>query len=100
MRRQEKEAPREACSGKATMPRDKVPIAKIRKSEASFSMTTEGSKERLPKLNEKEEKKVLQDLVRNLERMLNEQNEYITMLKGEHNGQTLKRRWTPRGGDS
>ena len=45
MRRQEKEAPRESSSGKATMPRDKVPIAKIRKSEASYSMTTEWSKE-------------------------------------------------------
>ena len=31
MRRQEKEAPREASFGKATMPRDKVPVAKIKK---------------------------------------------------------------------
>ena len=43
---------------------------------------------------------VIQDLVRNLERILNEQNEYITMLRGEHNSQSLKRRWTPRNGDA
>ena len=57
-------------------------------------MTTEGLKERLRELNGEEEKKTLQDLVQNLKRMLNEQNEYITMLRGEHNGQTLKQRWT------
>ena len=34
MRKQEKEAPREASSGKATIPRDKVPVVKIKKSEA------------------------------------------------------------------
>ena len=63
-------------------------------------MTIEGSKEWLCEMNGEEEKKALQDLVRNLERMLIEQNKYITMLIGEHNGQTLKRRWTPRGGNS
>ena len=82
------------------MPRDKVPIAKIRRSEADCSSTTEGLKEQSCEPNEEEEKKTLQDLVQNLERMLNEQNEYITTLRGEHNGQTLKRRWTPGGGDS
>ena len=100
MRRQEKEASREASSREATMPRDKVPVAKIRKSEAGYLMTIERSKERLCEMNGEEEKKMLQDLVQNLERMLNEQNEYITMLKEEHNGQTLKRRWIPRSGDS
>ena len=45
MRRQEKEAPREASFGKATMPRDKVPVAKLKKSEASYSVISEGSKE-------------------------------------------------------
>ena len=53
-------------------------------------MTTKGSKERLCEMNREEEKKTIQDLVQNLERMLNEQNEYITTLSGEHNGQTLK----------
>ena len=44
--RQEKEAPREASSRKATMPRYKVPIAKIKKkSEAGCSMIIERSKE-------------------------------------------------------
>ena len=62
MRRQEKKAPMEASSGKATMLRDKVPVAKIKKSEAGYSMTTEGSKERLREMNGEEEKKVLQDL--------------------------------------
>ena len=64
MRRQEKKAPKEASFGKATMPRDKVPVAKIRKSEAGCSMTVEGSKERLCEMNEEEKKKMLQDLVR------------------------------------
>ena len=68
-RRQEKKATREASFGKTIMPRDKVPIAKIKKSEACCSMTTEGSKERLREHNEEEEKKVLQDLAQGLERM-------------------------------
>ena len=67
MRRQEKEAPREASSGKATMPKDKVPVTKIRKSEACCSMTTERSKERLREPNGEKEKKTLQNLVQNLE---------------------------------
>ena len=45
MRRPEKEAPREASFGKATMPKDKVPVAKIKKkSEAGYSITTKGLK--------------------------------------------------------
>ena len=42
--RQEKEAPREAIPKKTAMPKEKVPIAKVRKNEASSSSTTEGSK--------------------------------------------------------
>ena len=59
----EKEALKEASFGKVTMPRDKVPIAKIRKSEACCSTTTEWSKERLREPNGEEKKKTLQDLV-------------------------------------
>ena len=69
---------------------EKVPIAKT-----GFSSTTEGSKERSCEPNVEEEKMVLQELIRNLERILNEQNEYIITLREEHNGQSLKRRWTP-----
>ena len=45
MTRREKEAPREAIPKKAAMPKEKVPIAKVQKNEASSSPTTEGSKE-------------------------------------------------------
>ena len=93
--KQKEETPKEANFGKTIMPKEKVPIAK-----ASFSSTTEGSKERSCEPNGEEEKMVLQDLVRNLKRILNEQNEYITTLKGEHNGQSLKRRWTSGNGDA
>ena len=57
--RQEKEAPREASSRKATMPRDKVPVTKIRRNEMGCSSTAEGSKERPHEHNGEEEKKVL-----------------------------------------
>ena len=100
MTRQEKETLKEANFGKAAMPKEKVPIAKVRRNEAGSSSTLEGSKERSCEPNGEEEKKVLQDLVQNLERILNEQNEYIIMLRREHNGQTLKQRWTPRSGDA
>ena len=59
MRRQEKEASKEVSFGKAIMPRDKVLVAKIRKSETAYSMITEGSKERLREMNGEEEKKTL-----------------------------------------
>ena len=85
MKKQKKETPKKANFEKATMPKEKVPIAK-----AGSSSTTEKSKERSCEPNGEEEKRVLQDLVRNLERILNEQNEYITTLRGEHNGQNLK----------
>ena len=100
MTRQEKETPNEANFGKAAMLKEKVTIAKVRKSEAGSPSTTEGSKERSCEPNGEEEKKMFQDLVQNLERILNEQNEYITTLRGEHNGQTLKRRWTSGSGDA
>ena len=90
--RQEKKTAKEPNFGKAVMPKEKVPIAKVRKSEAGSSSTTEGSKKWSGKQNWEEEKNVLQDLVRDLERIINEQNEYITTLRGEHNSQTLKRR--------
>ena len=58
MSRQEKETPNEANFGKATMPKEKVPITKT-----GFSSTTEGSKERSCEPNtEEKEKKVLQEL--------------------------------------
>ena len=91
----EEKTPKEANFGKTTMPKEKVPITK-----AVSSSTTEGSKERSCEPNVEEEKIVLQELVRNLERILNEQNEYITTLRGEHNGQSLKRRWTSGNGDA
>ena len=72
----------------------------LKSEKVNSSSTTEGSKERSCEPNGDEKKKMLQDLVQNLERILNEQNEYITMLKREHNGQTLKRRWTPGSGDT
>ena len=62
MLRQEKAAPRGARLGKATIPKEKVPIAKVRKNEVSSSSTTEGSKERSCEPNREEEKKALQDL--------------------------------------
>ena len=43
---------------------------------------------------------MLQDLVQNLERILNEQNEYIIALREEDNGQTLKRGWTQKSGNT
>ena len=95
MTKQKKETPKEANFEKATILKEKVPIAK-----AGSSSTTEGSKEQSCEPNGEEEKMVLQDLVWNLEWILNEQNEYITTLKGEHNGQCLKRRWTPGNGDA
>ena len=100
MTRQEKKTTKEANFEKAAMPKEKVPIAKVRKSEAGSSSISERSKERSGKPNGEEEKKVLQDLVWNLERTFNEQNEYITTLRGEHNGQTLKRKWTLGSGDA
>ena len=52
--RQEKEAPKRARLGKAAIPKEKVPIAKV-----SSSSTTEGSKGRSCEPNGKEEKMML-----------------------------------------
>ena len=72
----EEETPKEANVEKTTMPKEKVPTAK-----AGSSSTTEGSKERPCKPDEREEeKKVLQDLVWNLERMFVKQKECVTTL--------------------
>ena len=55
MRRQEKEASKEASFGKASIPKGKVPFAKVRRSKGSSSLTTEGSTERSREPNEEEE---------------------------------------------
>ena len=59
MMRQEKKTAKEPNFGKAVMPKEKVPIAKVRKSEAGSSSTTEGLKEWSDEPNREEEKKVL-----------------------------------------
>ena len=58
MIRQEEKTPREVGSKKTAIPRDEVSIAKEKRGEASGSLTTEGSKERLCKPNKEEEKKM------------------------------------------
>ena len=63
MTRQEKVTLKEANFGKVAMPKEEVPIAKVQKSEAGFSSTTEGSKGQSCEPNREEEKKVLYDLV-------------------------------------
>ena len=47
-----------------------------------------------------EERKTLQNLVQNLEQMFNEQKEYVTALREEHDRQIMKRIWTPEAGDA
>ena len=59
MKRQEKKTANEANFKKAAMLKEKVPIAKVRISEAGSSSTTEGSKKRSGEPNREEEKKVL-----------------------------------------
>ena len=56
MPRQEKEAPKRARLGKAAIPKEKVPTAKVQKNEAGYSPTTEGSKERSCEPNGEQEK--------------------------------------------
>ena len=58
MTKQKKKTPNEVNFRKATMPKEKVPIAKT-----GSSSTTKGSKERSCEPNGEEEKRVLQDLV-------------------------------------
>ena len=95
MARQKHGTPRETSLGKAAMSNEKVPIVEIQKSEEGSSTTTERSKERPCKLDkEEEEKKVLQELAQDLERMFVKQNECVTTPKEEHNSRTLKRRRT------
>ena len=77
----------ESCNAK-----EKVPIAKVRKNEASSSSTTEGLKERLCEPNGEQEKNTFRDSTQGLERMFVEQNECVTTLIEEHNLRTLKRR--------
>ena len=55
MARQNHKTPREASLEKAAIPKEKVPIAEVRRSEKGSSMTTEGSKERPYELDKKEE---------------------------------------------
>ena len=100
MTKQKRKTPKEASTKKAKFPMDRVPIAKIERSEAGCSPTTERSKEQLCEPIKKEEKRVLQDLVQNLGRMLDEQNKYITTLIKEHNSRTLKRRRTLRSDEA
>ena len=57
MARQEKETSREASLGKAAMPKEKVSITKVQKSEAGSSSTTEESKGRSCELSGEEKKK-------------------------------------------
>ena len=63
MTRQKKKTTNETNFGKTAMPKKKVPIAKVRRSEANSSSTTDGSKEWSCEPNKKEKKKVLRDLV-------------------------------------
>ena len=88
MIRQEKKAPREVKSGKTTIPRDDVSIAKDKKGEMSGSLTTKGSKEQLCKPNKEKEKKMFQHTIRELELMLKEQKEYFVALREEYHRQT------------
>ena len=80
MTRQEKEAPREIVSKKATMPKEKVPITETRRSESSYSLATKRSCAPI----EKQEKHTLWDSAQGLERMSVKRNECVTMLIEEH----------------
>ena len=57
MIRQEEKAPKVVGSGKAAIPTDEVPIAKVERNEANCSSTTKGSKERLGKSNGRKRRK-------------------------------------------
>ena len=60
MTRQEKKTANEANFRKAAMPKEKVPIPRLRRTKAGSSSTIEGSKERSCEPNtEEEEKKVI-----------------------------------------
>ena len=93
MTRQKKEAPKEVVSKKATMPKEKVPITKIGRSGASYSLSIERSKERSCTPNGEQEKNTLWDSDKGLEQMSIKRNECISTLIEEHNSRTFKRRW-------
>ena len=95
MTRQEKGAPREAVSKKAAMPEERVPITKTGRSETDCSLTTEGSKERSCKPNERQEKNTFQGSTQGLKRMPVKRNECE-----EQNLQTLKRRRILKGNEA
>ena len=82
--RQKHGAPREASLEKAAIPRDRVPITKVEKDEASGSLTTEGSEERLCEPNEEEENKMLRCMIQKLGQMMKEQKEFSTALRKEN----------------
>ena len=88
--RQEHGVPREASPGKAAIPKDEVPIAKVENDEASGSLTTEGSKERLCEPNEEEENKMLRCMIQKLGQMLKEQKEFSTALREENRQEASK----------
>ena len=69
MKRQEKEAPREVVSKKATMPNEKVPITKTGRSGAGCPLATKGSKKRSCEPNGEQEKNTFQGSTQGLERM-------------------------------
>ena len=88
--RQEHGVPREASPGKATIPRDKVPIAKVEKDKASGSLITEGSEERSCKPNEEEENKMLRRMMQKLGQMPKEQKDFSGALREENRLQASK----------
>ena len=98
--RQEHGVPREASPGKAVIPRDEVPIAKVERDGASGSLTTEGSKAQLYDSNIEEEEKTLQCMMRKLELMLKKQKEYATTLREEYHRQTPRPGQTPENDDA
>ena len=98
--RQEHGVPRKASPGKAAIPRDKVPIAKVGKDGASGSLTTEGSKAQLYGSNIEEEEKTLQCMMRKLELMLKEQKEYAATLREEYHRQTPGQGQTSKNDDA
>ena len=88
--RQEHGVPREASLGEDAIPRDEVPISKVKKDRASGSLTTKGSKSQLYGSDIEKKEKTLQGMMRKLELMLKEQKEYAATLREEYHRQTPK----------
>ena len=86
--RQEHGVPKEVSPEKASITRDEASIAKVKKDGASGSLTTEGSKSQLYGSDIEEEEKTLQCMMRKLELMLKEQEEYAAILREEYHRQT------------